>query len=335
MTNQNRTSETDVAVEEILRRAPPRPTPSTEHVTLARNAIRSEWQAVTGRRRTQRRLAALAVAASVIIVVAIGVAVLRVPSALPVQVAEIDRTIGTIYLLEERSRLQETQNLKELNAGQTLVTGRDSGVAISWSGGGALRIDESSRVEFVSVDEILLHSGRVYFDAESRLQAGITQNSVVPFSIRTSVGTVSHAGTQYMTDIDDDTLTVSVREGLVTIVGKLVDATAIAGQQVVLSGTKRPAYTNIGTHGDAWSWVEKMAPAFDLNQRSAHDFIRWAGRETGLEVHYTSEALEQRARDTQMIGTIDSAPRSALRTLLQTTDLQARIENGQIIISER
>jgi ferric-dicitrate binding protein FerR (iron transport regulator) len=336
MTRGNRTLERDKAVEEILRRAPPRPAPSAEHMTVAREAVKAEWQTVTSKRRGQRKLAALAIAASVMIAIAVGVNVLRVPSALPVQVATIDSTDGTIYLLEEQSRLQETRDLTELVAGQTLVTGRDSGVAITWSSGGDLRIDEDSRVEFVSVDDILLHSGRVYFDAQpSRLQAGIPQNSNARFSIRTSEGTVSHLGTQYMTDIDGDTLTVSVREGQVNVVGKFADAAATAGQQLVLSGSKRPSYTNIGTHGDAWLWVERMAPAIELDQRSAHEFIGWASRETGLEVRYTTEVAEERARSTQMIGTVDSEPRIALQTLLQTTDLRVRLKDGLIVVSER
>jgi ferric-dicitrate binding protein FerR (iron transport regulator) len=336
MTNGNRALDQDKAIEDVLRKAPPRPMPSTGHVAIAHDAIRSEWQAVTGKRRVRRRLVALAAAASVIIAVATGVNVLRVPSALPVHVAIVDRTIGTIYLLQEQSQLRETGELTSLVAGQTLVTGRDSAATISWSGGGDLRIDEDSRVEFVSPDEIMLYAGRVYFDAHpSRLPAGMSQQHDVAFVIRTTEGTVTHTGTQYMTDIDGDRLTVSVRDGQVKIVGKFADAIASAGQRVVLSGSERPTYTNIGTHGQSWLWVERMAPAVDLHQRSAYEFIDWVSRETGLEVSYAGEAVSEIARTTQMIGTIESEPRIALQILLQTTDLEARIENGRIVISER
>lgn len=336
MTSGNHTLQADRAVEDILRNAPPRPVPSAEHVAAAREAVGARWRTVTGRRRRRRRLLAYAVAATVLLAVALGVDTLRVPSALPAHVATIDRTTGSIYLLGEHSTLHETRDLTDLLSGQTLVTGRDSRAAISWSRGGALRIDENSRVEFVSPDEVWLHSGRIYVDSQPLPpQAGITQSSIAGFAVQTAAGTVSHVGTQYMTAIDANALTVSVREGQVNVAGKFVDASAAAGQQVVLSGNGRPVYTNIGTHGESWLWIEKMVPEVDLDQRSAHEFIRWAGRETGLEVRFSSRPVEELARRTQMIGTIATEPRVALQTLLQTTDLQANIEDGQIIVSER
>lgn len=336
MTNGNNTPEVDMTVEEILQRAPPRPTPSADNIKAARNAIRAEWQTVTGRRRTRQKVTFLAVAASIVVAIAIGINVLRVPSALPVHVATISKSLGTIYLLEEQSRLHETRELTRLIAGQSLVTGHDSAAAVEWSSGGTLRIDENSRVEFLSTEAILLHSGRVYFDSQ-RLEPALdnSQGSGALFAIRTSEGTVSHVGTQYMTAIDSDTLTVSVREGRVDVVGQFVDATATAGQQVKLSGGGRPVYANIGTHGGSWSWVERIVPAVNLDQRSAHDLISWASRETGLEMRFDSDAVEKRARETRMFGTVDSEPRVALQALLQTTDLAARIENGRIIVSER
>ena len=59
-----------------------------------------------------------------ILAVAATVNVLRVPSALPVPVATIDKTSGSIYLLGEQSELRETQDLAELTTGQVLVKPR-------------------------------------------------------------------------------------------------------------------------------------------------------------------------------------------------------------------
>lgn len=336
MTERNETLGTDEAIEALLRKAPPRPAPSAEDMASVRDAVRTEWQTISGKRRTRRRLVSLAAAATVILAVGFTVNLLRVPSALPVPVATIEKTSGSIYLLGEQSELRETQNLAELTTGQTLVTGPDSGVGIAWNQGGSLRVDENTRVEFVSTAEIVLRSGRVYFDSQpTTLQAGITQSSISSFAIRTDQGTVKHVGTQYMTRINGGALTISVREGQVNIDSTYQQATAVAGQQVTVVGSNRPTYTNISRYGDSWRWVEQMAPEINIDQRSAYEFISWAGRESGLDIRFVSDAIERRAHDTTMTGTVNLEPQFALHTLLQTTDLDAQIEDGWIVINKR
>jgi ferric-dicitrate binding protein FerR (iron transport regulator) len=336
MTDGNKTLGTDEAIEALLRKAPPRPTPSDQDMADVRDTVRNEWRAVSGKHRTRRRLVSLAAAATVILAVGATVSLLRVPSALPVPVATIDRTIGSIYLLGEQSELTATQDLAELMAGQMLVTGRDSGAGIAWHNGGSLRIDEDTRLEFVSPDEIVLRSGRVYFDSQpASLQAGITQSSIASFAIRTDQGVVKHIGTQYMTGINGGALTISVREGEVEVENAHQQSSAVAGQQMTVVGSNRPTYTNISRHGENWRWVEQLAPEIDIDQRSAYEFISWAAREAGFETRFVSEAVEQRAHETVMTGTVRLEPQVALRTFLRTTDLDARIEDGWIVINER
>lgn len=337
MTDGNDSPRTDEAVEALLRKAPLRPMPSDEDTTSVRNAVRVEWNDITGRRRVRRRLVTLAAAATVLLAVGTAVTLLRVPSAIPVTVATIDKTIGSIYLLGEQPDLYEAQYFAELTAGQTLVTGHDSVAGIAWLRGGSLRIDEDSRVEFLSPDEILLRSGRIYVDSQpSSSQAGITQGSLTDFVIRTEYAIVNHLGTQYMAGISGDALTISVREGRVEVEGTYHDAVANAGQQLTLAGSNRPTITNIRAYGDDWQWAEKAAPAVSFDGRSAYEFIAWVARESGFEVHFTDAAVERHAHDTKMnVGTVRHEPQAALRLLLQTADLDSKIENGRIVIRKR
>ena len=337
MTDGDRTPGTDEAIEALLRKAPPRPAPAEEAMADVRDAVRAEWRAISGRRRMRRRLVSFAAAATVILAIGFTVNLLRIPSALPVPVATIEKSSGSIHLVGEQSVLHETRDLAELTTGQTLLTGPDSAAAITWNNGGSLRIDENTRVEFLSPDEIALRSGRVYFDSQpSTLQAGITQSSVASFAIRTEQGVVKHIGTQYMTGINGGAVTISVREGQVHIENDYQQATAAAGQQMTVVGNNRPTYANISRHGDNWLWVERMAPEVNFDGRTAHEFIAWAGRESGLEVRFASDAVEQIAHEAKMqIGTVDREPQDALRTLLQTTDLGAHIEDGWILIDKR
>jgi ferric-dicitrate binding protein FerR (iron transport regulator) len=336
MNDGKRTLGTDEAIEALLRKAPPRPAPSEEAMADVRDAVRAEWRATSGRRRARRRLVSLAVAATVILAVGFTVNFLRVPSAVPIPVATIEKSSGSIHLVGEQAVLHETRDLAELTTGQTLLTGPNSAAAIAWNNGGSLRIDEDTRVEFLSVDEIALRSGRVYFDSQpSTLQAGITQSSAASFAIRTDQGVVKHVGTQYMTGINGGAVTISVREGQVRIENDYQQATAVAGMQVTMVGNSQPTYANVSCHGDNWHWVEQMAPAIDIDQRSAYEFISWVGRESCLEVRFVSDAVERRAHETIMAGTVNLEPQIALQTLLQTTDLGVHIENGWIVIVER
>ena len=55
------------ALEELLRHSEPRPVPSSADIAAAKAAVRIDWQDVTGKRRTQRRIRNLALAATVIV----------------------------------------------------------------------------------------------------------------------------------------------------------------------------------------------------------------------------------------------------------------------------
>ena len=337
MTNREQLSKSDEAIETILRNAPPRPTPSATEIAHVRNTVRAEWLALCGKRRMRRRVVSLAAAASIIGAVAAGLLMLRVPSALPERVATIERSAGQTYLLDAQSELHQTPGQAEFFTGQTLVTGNSAAVALDWLGGGSLRIDKDSRVEFVSPGEILLHDGRVYFDSQpSALRARVAPLAAAEFVVRTGEGVVRHVGTQYMAGVSASGVTVSVREGQVQVVSDRVNATASAGQQVRLRGNSRPSYTNISAYGELWHWAEEITPEIIVDQRSAHEFIAWAARESGLSVEFASTGAEELAHDTVMSGGSGGLePRAALQVLLQTTTLKAIVEDGSILITER
>lgn len=332
MTKRDELLEDDEVIESILSGAPPRPTPSTADIALARRAVHDEWRALYGRRRKRRNLLSLAAAAAIVCAVAAGLYLLRVPSAIPVQVATVERSAGALYLLGDQSVLHETPDLAALMTGQTLVTGQDAGLALSWLGGGSLRIDSDSRIEFLSTGEVFLHDGQAYFDS----QAGAAGPSGADFAIHTDDGVIRHVGTQYMASVTASGVTVNVREGQVRILADTFDATAVAGQQVRVQGSARPAYANVSTHGDLWRWAEKFAPTIDVDGQTAHQFISWAARESGLDVRFANADVEALARDTRMSGnTGELEPRVALRVLLQTTTLDAAVVDDSILVTAR
>lgn len=321
----------DDIVEELLEQASPRPMPPADDAASIRAAVHAEWQTVTGRHNSRRRVMSFAIAATVVLAVAVSFNAFRLNDIAPIQVATISKSYGMVYLLGEQSELHELVDLTEISVGETVVTGKDSGIGLAWGNGGSLRIDADTRIEIVSPDAVYLRSGRIYFDSQSELVAGISGGSVL--EIETDHGTVTHLGTQYMTYADDERLSISVREGEVAIDGLYYDETAVEGQQLTLSGSGRPSVVNINSYGDAWQWVEATAQSFNVEGRTAQDFLIWVSRETGLQVEFENEAVLRQAQSATLRGIVDKSPTEALRLRMMTVSLDWRIEGGTIIVS--
>ncbi len=327
-------STTDKAVETLLEHALPRPTPPSADELMIREAVQAEWQTVTGKRRSRTRLTRFAIAATVLLAVIASFNVLRESGIAPVQVATINKSYGSI-LLGNQSQLNELSDFSTITAGQSIVTSTDSGVSLEWGSGGSLRIDAETRIKFISAEEVYLRSGRIYFDSSpSELIAGTRGGSVVTtFRIKTDHGTVTHIGTQYMTSTNGDELTISVREGRVSMDGNYHNETVLEGQQLKVTGSNRASIANFPRHGAAWDWVEATAPIADVDGRSVDEFLKWVGRETGLRILYKSPEAEQKARAGMLKGKVDMDPRSALAFWMLGEDLNWQIDGGTIKVS--
>lgn len=326
----------DDVLEQLLKRATPRPAPSKQDAALARQAVRAEWQSVTHRRKSRRRGVAFAMAASVLLGLFVVYNWLQMPVLEGVRVASIDMSFGSIYLLGESSELEESSGLRNVLSGQTIVTGGDAGLALAWGNGGSLRVDDNTRIEFTSADAITLKSGRVYFDSGPAVLTGAT--SAAPtgaFEIRSEHGVVSHIGTQYMASVEPVSLTVSVREGNVAIEGEFHSYRAASGEQVKLTGRQQPTVLTVSRHGDYWDWVARRSPPVNVDGRSLHEFLTWVCREMGLELQYQGQAERVARYDAILKGTIDTAPADALRLRLASAALAWRIDDtGVIYVSE-
>jgi ferric-dicitrate binding protein FerR (iron transport regulator) len=330
----------DDAVEVLLQQAAPRLSPPIVDERLVREAVRAEWQAVTGRRNVRRRIGHFAIAATVLLALAATFNTFRVVGVVPQPVATISKSHGSIYLLGEQSELHQLPDLASISVGETIVTGGDAGVGLEWHGGGSLRIDANTRVEFQSPNSVYLQSGRIYFDSQTtQLIAGTADNLRAPFhtasgsphsdpalEFETVHGTVTHLGTRYMTYSDEDTLSVSVRDGEVVVDGPYFDGTAVAGQQLTISGTGRPALANVASYGGAWEWIEAIAPAAQLDGKTVHEFLRWVSYETGLELSFESSLAEQVADRELLRGTVETGPMNALRVWMMGVDLDWRVD---------
>ena len=327
--------ESDAAVEALLGKASPRLMPPPADAEAVRAAVRTEWQVMTGHRRSRRRFVGFAAAASVLVAGFLTLEMTGTGNMEAVEVAAIDKRIGTVFVLGKNAERLDAAGLAAVDAGQTLVTGEASGVGLAWGTGGSLRLDAATRVEFLAADRIYLRAGRIYFDSGSAAASvASVSGSDARLTIATDFGEVTHVGTQYMVHADGERMTVSVREGEVLIDSARGSETAGRNRQMAISGSGAPSIVNIRSWGAAWEWVEAISPNADIDGRPLSEFLEWVSRETGLELRYESADVLSHARRERLVGIIETEPRQALGAWLPATDLGWRIEDGVIYVGK-
>ncbi len=319
--NQEQDLRSERALEELLGKAKPRPMPPQQDEEIVRQAVRAEWDRVSTRRIRTRRVTQFALAASVLLAVFVSLNALRGPfngNRLE-QVASIERQFGVITIMSD---------------GEAVQTGMESGLTLAWNDGGSLRLDQNTHLEFVSDTELYLQSGRIYFDSmPSGVPIVITDPDTAKLTIRTDAGTVRHYGTQFITQVNGDELSVLVREGRVSIEGARVKETASVGERLTLSRNGQATVDAIELTGGAWRWIEKTSPSLTLDNRPIFEFLTWVSRETGQPLQMSASVKETVNTET-LTGVYDMEPSTALNTYMQTTGLTWKIEDGVIVIGD-
>lgn len=329
-TDQDQESRSEEALRELFRHGSRRLQPPVEDEQEIREAVYAEWNELTGKRRRNRRLVYWAAAASVVFATVFAWNSIRVP-AFSTTAATVQRSLGDVYVREQGTgNLTAAKDLDfEMLVGQTIVTKTGSAVAIAWSSGGSLRLDQQTDVLIVSPTEVELVSGRVYYDSGMLDASGLRSSSL---TVTTAFGTVRHIGTQFMADVSDDVLTVSVREGLVSVDGVRFAGETKAGQKIEIHSDGDHTLDSDAGFGANWRWVESIVPALNLDGRSVLEFLNWVSRESGRPLKFESSSAEVLAASTNLQGRVEVEPTRALRIFLQTTDLKSEIVDDVISI---
>lgn len=337
MTDRNKEIDelrTDAAFAELLGKAPPRPAPPASDEALIREAVHAEWQQVAGGRVRRRNITTFALAASVLLAVFASMNSLREPvvDISDLQMATIEKQFGEFKV---NSQPVSSVQLAAIEGGDLLESGSESGLALGWHDGGSLRIDENTTVVFEAENQVYLQQGRIYFDSEANPSASqATITNVSDLQIRTEHGVMRHLGTQYMTSVDSDGLLVSVRDGVVSIVGP-VTARAPAGKQFAITGSGDLSIDDTDGVTD-WEWVEKSTPAINLDGRTVSQALEWVSRESGRSIQYVGNA-EFVASQSELRGLPDPMtlePTHAMQVFMSLVDLNARKEGDVIVVSE-
>ena len=282
--------------------------------------VRREWNKTAARPRNVRRWAMpLALAAAAVLAVAVVLQpVPESPATMPL--GEIVRTVDNA---DSGHRVGA-----KIFAGTTVSSGNDGGLSILLADGESVRLDRATTIVIAGRDHLRLLDGRVYADTGNYVYRDRT------LVIETGNATVTDVGTQFSVDARGGSLDVAVREGRVDVQEDHAEHVAVAGERLLLEPGQAVKVQEVMPHDDYWNWVSALAPAYDIENRSLLDFLRWAARETGRELVFEDNELRMAAMKTDLHGSVeDFQPNEAISAVLATTNFHYRIADDRIVIT--
>ncbi len=326
----------------LLRAVGPREQPPAEATAEVRAAVAAEWRAIVAARQATPQAAPratgrpavrrvvrpwMAMAASVAAVaIAVGIALPRWQAS-----GEPMATVARVSGVAEIRHVADGA-WQPLAAGSTVAardeirTGAAGRVAVRRTDGLEVRLDAATQLAFTDDERASLTSGSVYVDA------GAPGSGRDAFVIGTPNGDVRHLGTQYVASVSGGLLRVAVREGSVAVDKGQTAVVARAGESLTIARDGAVSRSQFDVYGDAWRWVESVAPEFVIDGRSLDEFLAWAGRETGRKIVYTSADAAREAETTRLQGSIAGlTPEAAVAAVFASEPgLRQQIAGGQI-----
>ncbi len=220
-----------------------------------------------------------------------------------------------------------------LSVGARIETGdgEESQVALRLGGGQSVRLNAATTVVLAAADRLELARGTLYVDT------GGDAAAAHPVEIATSVGVVRDIGTQFEVQIGDGEaalLRVRVREGAISLSNGGTHE-AVAGEELHLDAAGTLSRGAVPRTGAAWSWVQQVAPSLDIEGASLVTYLEWVARETGWEIDFAPEALEESLAAVSLHGSIEGlTPQESLGVVLPGSGLGWTESDGRLILTE-
>lgn len=296
-----------------------------------KDALRDAWRMEVSQRR-RRRLAlwgsgTLVAAAG--LVLAVSSVIDRAPTQSPRAVAlgRIAAVWGQCELIPPAGAPAQrlTQGSETVVvAGSRLLTNTSGRIAVDLIDGESLRLDTGSAVRLTAPGRILLDRGALYVDSHGS-SAGVV--------IATQLGQVRDIGTQFEVRYQGDALTVRVREGSVRLNRAEGRIEVGAGSSIDVLSDGSTVMGAAAANGAEWQWAISAAPPFEIEGRTADEFLRWVARETGLELTYTDAGSRDLAQTCVLHGTLAGvAPPQAPAVVLPSCTMSHRIDSGRLMV---
>jgi len=246
---------------------------------------RSE-QATTKRAWTPLRY--LAMAASALVAVALGVVMLSGREVASGDAAQVVFARGT-FLVGEIVGLTGIK----LGGSDSLRTGPDSIVTFRTARDALVTLDRDTEIMLAGIDELALRRGRIYVDAHGK-QSTLT--------VVTKHSKITDVGTQFEVQVsaDGEELLLALREGQVDVRGPnhAFSAAAHAGRGDVIRmrGERIAEQQSVATTDARWNWRREGREAYALAGSTVYEYLNWMARDSGHQLHFASKAVEQMSK---------------------------------------
>jgi ferric-dicitrate binding protein FerR (iron transport regulator) len=320
----------DSDIARVLRATGKRAEPSADATRSVYAAVHAEWRnAVTKRERPRSRRVWLAAAASVAVAAVALFFGTSVLTSTPELVANVSRTVGKVEMREGAAgNWENVADNGALHVGENIHTGRDGRLTLALRDGVSLRLDHDTSIALVSPDRVDVVSGAVYVDS------GMPTTTAGRLQVGTPAGVIQHVGTQYEARIVNGGTRVRVREGRVDVTPVHGSARTLqVGEQILVSAAGIEDRNRVEPSSDDWDWASNVAPDFDIDGRPVHEFLAWAGRETGLKVVFATPESAAEAKRAVLSGSVAGlGPDEALAAVLPTTSLRSTERDGELVI---
>jgi ferric-dicitrate binding protein FerR (iron transport regulator) len=248
------------------------------------------------------------------------------PPPLDVTIATSERIEGAPVLRRQADGRSTPLTVETpLRAEDVIEADQASRAAVRAVDGSSVRLDRRSRARLISPTAMELIAGAVYVSTAERSRG---------FEVRTPFGTVHDVGTQFEVRLDDASLRVRVRTGLVEIhrSGRVLPTRAGAEASVTSTGIDM---RSVRTYGSDWEWTSSIAPPFEIEGRSLQAYLDHVTREEGWTLRYENRAVADAASRIVLHGTMNGLRTDeAVGVALATSGLQHRLENGALIVSK-
>jgi hypothetical protein len=301
------TDENDSTLSALLKLAGPTEEISTDVEQRVYGKVRDEWQQTATRPRSYRWTIPIALAASVLVAISLN----SFDTVTPVRSAGFNVQSGASVFV-----------------GDVIDTSIDGGQTIALSGDISLRVDQNTRLAVDAAGEFTLMAGRIYVDTGDRIYA---DRHII---VNTVHGTATDIGTQFSVAQSDASMSVAVREGRVDLTDGRQSSSATRGEKMTLRSGGSIEIDALQIIGPEWEWAIALAPQFELESHTLLEFLKWASRETGMELVFDTDESRASARVSKSYGSIDGlAPLEAVEAVLATTEFNYVIDGDSISIS--
>lgn len=327
---QPRNDRDDVAI--LVRLAGKRRAVPPVRAERVRAAARAQWQQEV-RRRSRGRFfwaaAGLAVAASLILFVAVGILPLGGSATVnsgPMVVESLTGEAWTRDATEGTNPALLSLSIgDEILPGAELLTADGSRVAVRLNSGHSVRVDTTSSLRF-EAGSISLDRGAVYVDSGANVSRTL--------DVLTPYGAVREIGTQFEVRLEPQSLRVRLREGEVMVRRGGESHRVVEGNELSWNRDGSVTRGSLSTFAPEWGWITDVTPMLDLEGLTARAFLNWVARERGLTVAFADQDVARSAAETVLSGTTEKLTLDeVLDAVLPTCRLNYRIDGAVLVIA--